>query len=233
MARTVGSSGPKTMEAIRRAALDLIYEFGYEAMSLRQLAAKVGVQQGSLYNHIRSKQELLLDLVKDHMETLLEALDTSLVSVEGPLDRLRTFVDFHVNYHVDRKREVFVVNSELRSLEPQNYRIATELRGLYERHLIAILRSGVAEGAFEITDVPVAAFGILGMLSGICTWYDPKGRLDRAALSAIYVEMVLKSVGAPRLVSAALRASRRGARPRPDAALAVLQETGPDTNFPR
>ncbi len=216
MARTVGSSGPKTMEAIRRAGLELIYEFGYEAMSLRQLAAKVGIQQGSLYNHIHSKQELLLDLIKVHMETLLEALDTALGAVEQPLDGLRTFVDFHVTYHVERKREVFVVNSELRSLEPQNYRIATELRGLYERHLIDILRSGVADGTFEITDVSVSAFGILCMLSGICTWYDPKGRLDRAALSAIYVEMVLKSVGAPKLVSAALPASSRGAPPHPD-----------------
>lgn len=120
MARTVGSSGQKTMEAIRSAGLDLIYEFGYEGMSLRQLAAKVGIQQESLYNQIRSKQDLLLDLIRDHMETLLEALDTTLVSVESPLDGLRSFVDFHVTYHVKRKREVFVVNSELRSLEPPN-----------------------------------------------------------------------------------------------------------------
>jgi AcrR family transcriptional regulator len=216
MARTVGSSGPKTMEAIRSAGLELIYEFGYEGMSLRQLAAKVGIQQGSLYNHIRSKQDLLLDLIRDHMETLLESLDTTLVSVESPLDRLRSFVDFHVTYHVKRKREVFVVNSELRSLEPQNYRIATELRGLYERQLIAILQSGVAEGAFEITDVPVAAFGIIGMLSGICAWYDPKGRLDRASLSAIYVEMVSKSVGARKTLSMENAASGRGALSRPE-----------------
>ncbi|HKU04506.1 MAG TPA: TetR/AcrR family transcriptional regulator, partial [Bradyrhizobium sp.] len=40
MARTVGSYGPKTMEAIRKAGLRLIFEHGYEAMSLRQLAAE-------------------------------------------------------------------------------------------------------------------------------------------------------------------------------------------------
>ena len=36
MARTVGSNGPKTMEAIRKAGLRLIYSQGYEAMSLRR-----------------------------------------------------------------------------------------------------------------------------------------------------------------------------------------------------
>ena len=51
------------MEAIRKAGLRLIFEHGYAAMSLRQLAAEVGIQSGSLYNHISTKQELLFDLI--------------------------------------------------------------------------------------------------------------------------------------------------------------------------
>ena len=78
MARTIGSHGPKTMEAIRRAGLRLIFEHGYEAMSLRQLAAEVGIQAGSLYNHISTKQELLFDLVQDHINELLRQLDRAL-----------------------------------------------------------------------------------------------------------------------------------------------------------
>src|SRR5258707_613564 len=46
MARTIGSYGPKTMEAIRKAGLRLIFEHGYSAMSLRQLAAAVGIPAG-------------------------------------------------------------------------------------------------------------------------------------------------------------------------------------------
>ncbi|HEX4766760.1 MAG TPA: TetR/AcrR family transcriptional regulator [Lichenihabitans sp.] len=196
MARTIGSSGAKTMEAISSAGLDLIFEFGYEGMSLRQLAARVGIRQGSLYNHIQSKQDLLLHLYDRHMRMLHAALDTALTGAGPPAEQLATFVDFHVSYHVQRKREVFVVNSELRSLEPANYGRATELRRQYERRLIDILDGGAADGTFEIADAPVTAYGILGMLSGICTWYDPRGRLDRAALSALYVDMVLKSVRA-------------------------------------
>ena len=64
MARTIGSYGPKTLEAIRKAGLRLIFEHGYEAMSLRQLAAEVGIQAGSLYNHIATKQELLFVLIR-------------------------------------------------------------------------------------------------------------------------------------------------------------------------
>src|SRR4051812_45395283 len=84
MARTVGSNGPKTMEAIRKAGLRLIYSQGYEAMSLRRLAAEVGIQAGSLYNHITTKQDLLFDLIKVHMDELLERLDQALDGISDP-----------------------------------------------------------------------------------------------------------------------------------------------------
>ena len=71
------------MEAIRKAGLRLIFEHGYSAMSLRQLAAAVGIQAGSLYNHISTKQELLFDLVQDHVNELLRQLDRAL---EGKTD---------------------------------------------------------------------------------------------------------------------------------------------------
>src|SRR5262245_52197877 len=99
MARTIGSFGPKTLEAIRKAGVRLIFEHGYEAMSLRQLAAEVGIQVGSLYNHISTKQELLFDLVQDHINDLLRELDLALEGRTDPADQLRAFVAFHVTYH--------------------------------------------------------------------------------------------------------------------------------------
>ncbi|MBL8582956.1 MAG: TetR family transcriptional regulator, partial [Rhizobiaceae bacterium] len=48
MARTTGSDGEKTLSAIRDSAAALIARHGYEAMSMRQLAADVGVQPAAL-----------------------------------------------------------------------------------------------------------------------------------------------------------------------------------------
>src|SRR4030095_2535137 len=167
MARTIGSHGPKTMEAIRKAGLRLIFEHGYAAMSLRQLAAEVGIQSGSLYNHISTKQELLFDLIRDHINELLGQLDRALQDNQRPADRLRAFVAFHVTYHMTRKREVFIANSELRSLEPKNYEAIVALRGVYEQRLAGILADGAAKGAFEVADVQVATFAILALLTGL------------------------------------------------------------------
>jgi len=190
MARTVGSNGPKTMEAIRKAGLRLIYSQGYEAMSLRRLAAEVGIQAGSLYNHITTKQDLLFDLIKVHMDELMERLDQALEGISDPEDRLQAFIAFHVGYHITRKREVFICYSELRSLEPKNYEIVVGLRQHYERKLIGILDDGVAEGRFTVADTTVAAYGILAMLTGVCTWFRPAGRLTKEEVTGIYTGMV-------------------------------------------
>jgi len=194
MARTVGSYGPKTMEAIRKAGLRLIFEQGYEAMSLRQLASEVGIQAGSLYNHISTKQELLFDLVQDHINELLRQLDRALAGKTGATERLRAFVTFHVTYHMTRKREVFIANSELRSLEPKNYETIVALRGAYERRLADILTEGVEEGVFEVSDIQVATFAIIALLTGLCSWYRPGGRLTREAIVAAHEKLVMSGV---------------------------------------
>ncbi|KRP96035.1 TetR family transcriptional regulator [Bradyrhizobium pachyrhizi] len=197
MARTIGSHGPTTLEAIRKAGVRLIFEHGYEAMSLRQLAAEVGIQAGSLYNHISTKQDLLFDLVQDHINDLLRELDLALEGKADPVEKLRAFVAFHVTYHMTRKREVFIANSELRSLDAKNYDAVVALRGAYEQRLAQILTDGVADGAFEVVDIQVATFAILALLTGLCTWYRPGGRLTRDAIIAAHEKLVLSGV-APR-----------------------------------
>jgi AcrR family transcriptional regulator len=208
MARTIGSHGPKTMEAIRKAGLRLIFEHGYAAMSLRQLAAEVGIQSGSLYNHISTKQELLFDLVRDHINELLRQLERALEGKERPAEKLRAFVAFHVTYHMTKKREVFIANSELRSLEPKNYDAIVALRGAYEQRLARILAEGVAEGVFEVVDVQVATFAILSLLTGLTAWYRPGGRLTKEAIVAAHEKLVLSSVS-PRAAAAAIKTKRK------------------------
>jgi AcrR family transcriptional regulator len=189
MARTIGSHGPTTLEAIRKAGVRLIFEHGYEAMSLRQLAAEVGIQAGSLYNHISTKQDLLFDLVQDHINDLLRELDLALEGKADPVEQLRAFVAFHVTYHMTRKREVFIANSELRSLDAKNYDAVVSLRGAYEQRLAQILTDGVSDGVFEVVDIQVATFAIIALLTGLCTWYRP-----RDAIIAAHEKLVLSGV---------------------------------------
>lgn len=211
MARKTGSSGPKTQQAIRAAGLKLLRRHGYEGMSLRQLAAEVGLQQGSLYNHIRTKQDLLMELLRGHMMDLLRALDRELAEVTVPIARLRAFIAFHLHYHMTRQAEVFVINFELRSLEPQNYVEIVKLRQAYERVLAEILAAGMRDKSLRRADIQVASYALLAMLTGICTWYRPDGRLSEAEIVGIHTDLALRGLVAAG--SSSIK-TRRSALPR-------------------
>jgi AcrR family transcriptional regulator len=192
MARIAGSNGPRTAALIREVGLTLIHEHGFEAMSLRDLAAEVGIQPASLYNHIASKQELLFDLVREHMEALLASTEAALdAAPRDPRGQLRAFVAHHLLYHMDKKREVYVANFELRALEPRNRDAILALRRRYENRLIALLDRGVAAGDLAIPDTRVAAYAMLAMLTGVCTWYRPDGRLSPEEVVRLHTDLVM------------------------------------------
>ncbi|NOG68762.1 TetR/AcrR family transcriptional regulator [Roseicella sp. DB1501] len=192
MARITGSSGARTAVAIRHAATRQIHRQGFAAMNLRDLAAEVGIQPSSLYNHIRSKQALLADLMQAHMEALLASTDAALEAAgPTPMERLRAFIGHHVLYHMERREEVYIANFELRALDAPNYARIVALRSAYEQRLVALLEAGADAGALAIEDVRVTAFALLAMLTGICTWYRPNGRLDKARLVALHTDLAL------------------------------------------
>jgi AcrR family transcriptional regulator len=195
MARKQGSHSEITGPRVRAAALALIARHGFAAVSMRQIAAEVGVQAGALYLYTPDKQTLLFDLMKAHMEELLAAWD-EIVLPEAPTDRLEAFVRFHLRFHLARAEAVFVAYMELRNLTPENHDAITAMRGRYEAVLEGILEEGHAAGAFQVPDLRLVTMATLAMLTGATTWYREDGRLSRGRVERIYWNLVRRSVGA-------------------------------------
>lgn len=179
---------------MRAAALRLFAQRGYAAVSMRAIATDVGVQAGALYNYTPDKQSLLFDLMQSHMTDLTEAFhdDTD----TGPMARLQHFVSFHIAFHHARADAVFIAYMELRNLTPQNFAAIETERRRYEDRLEAILRAGVASGAFKISDTRIATLALIAMLTGVNTWFRAGGRLSLQEVTAQYWDMVRKMVGA-------------------------------------
>ncbi|EAQ01939.1 transcriptional regulator, TetR family protein [Pseudooceanicola batsensis HTCC2597] len=193
MARTAGSHSADTAPRIRAAAQRLFAQHGYAAVSMRQIAAEVGVQVGALYNYTSDKQSLLFDLMVVHLEDLLDALpepDTA----AGPMQALDEFVRFHIRFHAARPEEVFIAYMELRNLSPENFAAVESLRRLYEDRLTAILDAGQARGVFRVADTRVATMAIIAMLTGVNTWFRETGRLSLSEVEAIYGDMTRRLV---------------------------------------
>ncbi|MCP3971514.1 MAG: TetR/AcrR family transcriptional regulator [Rhodobacteraceae bacterium] len=195
MARKTGSHSEITGPRIREAAVRLFARHGYAAVSMRQIAAAVGVQAGALYLYTPDKQTLLFDLMRAHMEDLLRAWQAEPMR-RAPLHRLEDFCRFHIRYHLDRTDGTFISYMELRNLEPKNFEMIGALRRDYEAALETILRDGVAEGRFTLPDTKLSTMALIAMLTGVNTWFRESGRLSRERVEQIYWDMVRRSVGA-------------------------------------
>ncbi|KUJ79848.1 TetR/AcrR family transcriptional regulator [Ruegeria profundi] len=195
MARTQGSHSDITGPRIRKAALGLFARHGYAAVSMRQIAAEVGVQAGALYNYTPDKQSLLFHLMHEHMQELLSAYG-ELTQPENAFEALHQFVRFHIRFHLERPDEVFIAYMELRNLTPENFSEIEALRRKYEDALEAILRKGQGAALFDIADTKVATLAVIAMLNGVMTWYRAGGRLSLDEVEQNYWDMVRRSVSA-------------------------------------
>lgn len=184
-----------TKAKIRKAALRLFAERGYNAVSMRDLAEAVGMRQGGLYNHFEGKQALLSDLMETHMAALLKALDAAMAGTSGTRARLEAFVRHHVAHHLNYPDDVFLAYMEIRSLDSDNRARIVALRNRYEHALRKILEDGCAKGLFSIGDAAVHARMLLAMMTGVTVWYRDNRRLSRDEVVKLYLDVALQSVG--------------------------------------
>lgn len=175
--------------AVREAAIDLFFQQGYNGTSLRQIADEVGMQVGSLYNHISSKEQLLFEIMRQVMLDLIAASDHALDGLDDPLARLRAFFGAGVRYYAQHQREALIGNSELRALSAAKRKKIIELRDKYQRTLERLLQDVVDAGLAEIEDVKVAAYAGVAMYLHVAAWYRPDGRLDLEAIERILSNM--------------------------------------------
>ena len=197
MARKPGSRAEITGPRLRDAALRLFARDGYAAVSMRQIAAEVGVQAGAIYLYTPDKQTLLYELMREHMSDLLDArASESAGAGSDPMARLENFTRFHIRFHIERADEVFIAYMELRNLTPDNFARIEDLRRTYETELETILRDGIAAGVFAVTDPRIATYAVIAMLTGVNTWYRTGGRLSLEEVETLYWDMVRRSVAA-------------------------------------
>ncbi|MDO5648025.1 TetR/AcrR family transcriptional regulator [Paracoccus sp. (in: a-proteobacteria)] len=194
MARTQGSRADITGPLLRDEARRLFARQGYAAVSMRQIAAAVGVQAGALYAYIPDKQALLFDLLASHMQHLLAEWRDD--ADADPLARLERFVRFHIGFSLDHSDAVFLSYMELRNLTPDHFAVIAELRGRYESALETILRDGAAAGVMRFDDPKLTTLALIAMLTGVTNWYREGGRLDRARIGDIYWGLARGAVGA-------------------------------------
>jgi len=156
----------------------LFSRHGYEAVTLRQLGRAAGIEAGSLYYYIKSKQDLLFRILKETLDEDFAELENRLSAVQSPMSRLATFIEWFVRGIIAKKQTCFLWTSEIRSLKPANYRVISKKSRLFVDRLEDIVRQGTAAGLYREPDIEGTVFAIWGLLSSPLMWLYPAQRTD-------------------------------------------------------
>ena len=194
MARKTGSHSEITGPKIKQAALVLFARHGFAAVTMRQIAANVGVQAGAIYNYTPDKQTLLFDLLHGHMVDLLSKWAVELVP-KNPIAALDHFVAFHLDFHIKRPELVFISYMELRNLSEANFKAIVEQRRIYEKIIYNLILSGVVSGDFLVPDPKITSLALIALLTGPVDWFREDGRLTSDELTRQYCILTRQALG--------------------------------------
>jgi AcrR family transcriptional regulator len=181
MAKTQRKKASKK-ELILRKAAAMFREKGFAATSMRDLAESVGIEAASLYNHIRSKNEILEAIcfdVANRFNTNMELIEAS---QPKSIAKVETLLRFHIQQMIENYEEVYVSDREWKHLEePYLSNFQTQRRN-YRKKFAAIIEEGILKNEIRKIDAPTAVLIVLHAVSGIESWHRSKAKINAEEL---------------------------------------------------
>lgn len=182
---------PSKEEQVFAKAVRIFRQKGYHAASMQNIADAVGLQKGSLYHYISSKEELLFKIFERSTGALTQQLTAIIASRDAPPNKLRRAIQAHLVALCQQLDIYTVYLSERRALSGRYH---AKVRAEGERHarlLEQIIQQGIASKNFRAVDTKMAAHAILGMCNWLYQWYSPDGRLTPDAIAEIFSDLII------------------------------------------
>lgn len=179
---------------IKAVSIDLFFKKGYFATSISDIAKGSGIQKASIYYHYASKEELLFHILESTMLDLTAFLKQCLENTDEIETQMRAAVHGHVRFHLERQKENFIANSELRGLTAEHYRAIVSIRDEYELIFQDLIRQGTTAGVFSDGDVKILSYAILTLCTAGASWYNPGGRLTVDEIADIYENFIISGL---------------------------------------
>ncbi len=163
---------------------------------MQDIADAVGLNKGSLYYYIASKEELLVRLFEGRAQLVLDEIDEVASGAARPREQLRVMVRTYVLGVLRNLDSVYVYVREAQSLpEAALQRVHAEQRAMRD-HFERVIEEGMTRGDFVRGDAKLAALALLGMCTWIHRWYRPRGRLAETAIADDFAERAIRMLAA-------------------------------------
>ena len=176
MSETVGVSEvrrSRRMEVRRAqildAAAEVFIEAGYEAATLDAIGERVGLSKPSLYYYVRSKEDLLAQILLDLLESVGERVDAA--AAQDPAERLRVLARVHVEILCTRPGGRLIGRHA--DIREQATKLANT-GGRYRGTITGIIAEGIVAGAFRPVDLEIFGWTFMLALNSVASWWTPE-----------------------------------------------------------
>ena len=181
-------------EVIITAAAKLFKEKGYKAASMRELASVLGVEAASLYNHIKSKDELLRIIcfeVNQTYQTNIEAIENESNTIISKVEKL---LRFHVKMMIEKYEKVYVADHDWRKMEEPNLSTHRELRRNYRKKFTAIVQQGIDSNEIKAIDANSAVMIFINAMGAIDQWHRIIHKVDSQSFEDIMISILIDGI---------------------------------------
>ena len=183
-----------TRDDILMAAAQVFNQKGYHAASMQDIANTVHLQKASLYHHVSSKQEILLELLDRALELLIKRLQKVVDQSDLPEQKLRDAICTYLETLAEFQDLAAVLILEHRSLPPELNEVHIPRRDRFERIWRDLICEGKVAGIFNCADPALASRALLGVLNWTITWYRPDGPLTATEIADQFADLFLKGL---------------------------------------
>lgn len=191
MAKIKSSSKNTRKEVIIAKAARLFREKGYSATSMRDLAEHVGVEAASLYNHIRSKAEILQEICFKTANRFMDHITEVEKSDQSSIGKIEAILRFHIRQIIHQYEEAYVMDREWKHLTDPYLSNMQSQRRSYRQRIAAIIEDGIRKGEIHQIDAPTAVLIMLHAVSGIESWHRSVKRISPEMLEENMVMILI------------------------------------------
>ncbi len=191
MARIKTENNLTRKEVIVAKAATLFREKGFKAASMRDLAEAVGVEAASLYNHIKSKTEILHELCFSVANRFLHKIDEVEAEQTSSIIKIEKLLRFHINEMIHHYEEVYVSDREWKHLSDPYLSNFQNQRRIYRKRFAAIIETGIIENQIKKIDAATAVLIMLHAISGIESWHRSTQKITAEELEENMISILV------------------------------------------
>jgi TetR/AcrR family transcriptional regulator, cholesterol catabolism regulator len=180
---------------ILEGAARLIFQRGYEATSMQEIAEACGLTKAGLYHHIKTKEALLLAIQHYGMDMFDDMVLAKVADIADPVARLRECMARNIALVTqDASKEVLIILHEHLTLTGTARDEINARKKRYVRFLESAFREASERGQIRTVDPTLAAFSFLGMVLWTYKWFRADGKLTPRQLSDGMIDLFFEGL---------------------------------------